>query len=107
MKKLLITCTALLLIFESPVYAQLLSDSANLKILKTRSRLLLLNQDSIENGTDLNDLDALRGQVGCGTVDIGNQDISSTLSGDINIIITGDIINTGNRCTTSPLVSSQ
>ena len=107
MKKFLVTFFVLLLTFESPVYAQLLSDSANLKILKTRSRLLLLNEDSIEGGTDLNDLDALRGQVGCGSVDIGNQDITSTLSGDINIIITGDIINTGNRCTTSPLISSE
>lgn len=107
MKKLLVTIIVLLFTLESPVYAQLLSDSTNLKILKTRSRLLLLNQDSIVGGTDLNNINALRGQVGCGTVDIGNQDVSTTLSGDVNIVITGDIINTGNRCTTSPLLSNQ
>ena len=106
MKKIIAVASLLLLTFESPVYAQLLSDSANLKILKARSRLLLINKDRIEGTTDLNDLDALRGQVSCGSVDIGNQDITSTLSGDVNIIITGDIINTGNRCTTNPLTST-
>jgi hypothetical protein len=37
-------------------------------------------------------------QTGCGTLAIGNQASENTLSGDINVIIAGDVINTGNKC---------
>jgi len=81
----------------------LLQDRANLKVLKARSQVLLLNQDNLEknnpNGNiSKESLESVAGQAGCGSVDIGNQSVDKTLTGDINIVITGDVINTGNRC---------
>ena len=102
-----ISLMLIVLLVSSPLHAQLLSDETNLKILKTRSQLLLLNSETIKQEAGLNDIDSIVGRVDCGSIDIGNQDINSTLTGDINIIITGDIINTGNRCTAIPGIADQ
>jgi erythromycin esterase-like protein len=81
--------------------AQLLNDSANVKILKARAQLLHQNADAIDDDANerLGDqLNNVGGRVDCGSVDIGNQVISSGIGQDVSVIITGDIINTGNRC---------
>lgn len=78
--------------------AQLLDDTANVKILKARAKLLHQNEDTITD--DLNKSGQLGnvGRVDCGSVDIGNQVVSNGIGQDISVVITGDIINTGNRC---------
>ena len=82
--------------------AEILSDSANRKVLKVRSDLLLGDTTRKFSGNQLQELDALseqiRGRASCGSIDIGNQSVSSSFSGEINVIVTGDIINTGNSC---------
>ncbi|MEO0368369.1 MAG: hypothetical protein AAF197_06225 [Pseudomonadota bacterium] len=103
--KITVITTLLGLLVSLPLQAQLLNDETNLKILKTRSQLLLLNAETIEREAGLNDIDSIVGRVDCGSIDIGNQDLSTTLTGDINIVITGDIINTGNRCTAIPSIA--
>lgn len=82
------------------VSAQLLEDRANVKILKARAKLLHLNEDRMTDRLNAQDqrLNGLQGRVDCGSVDIGNQVISSGIGQDISVVITGDIINTGNRC---------
>ncbi|MEO1944395.1 MAG: hypothetical protein ABGY11_08830 [Candidatus Thioglobus sp.] len=90
------------MLFSSEVYAQVLDDKANMKVLKVRAKLLrggttqkysagkLSNYQSIE--------EQIRAQVNCGSIDIGNQDVDSNFSGEINIIVVGDIVNAGNNC---------
>ena len=94
-----ILCAAAVAVLPQLAFAQLLDDSANVKILKARAQLLHLNEDKFTD--DLNEkgqLNNLAGSVDCGSVDIGNQVISSGIGQDISVVITGDIINTGNRC---------
>ncbi len=80
--------------------AQVLDDTANMKILKARSRLMHENRantvDEINRNTG--SLNNVGGQVNCGSVDIGNQVTSGGIGQDVSVIITGDIINTNNRC---------
>lgn len=82
--------------------AQLVEDSANRKVLKVRSDLLRGDATRKFSGNQLQGLNSLGGQISgratCGAVDIGNQHVSSTFSGEINVIVTGDIVNTGNNC---------
>lgn len=82
--------------------AQLLDDAANRKVLKVRSDLLRGDTTRKFSGGQLQNLDELKSQISgratCGAVDIGNQHVSSTFSGEINVIVAGDIINTGNNC---------
>ena len=80
--------------------AQHLDDMANLKILKAKSRLLHENKKAISKkvGNNAGVGSDLVGEVDCGSVAIGNQAAPTGLSQDISIIITGDIINTDNRC---------
>ena len=82
--------------------AQLLEDSANRKVLKVRSDLLRGDTTRKFSGGQLQSLDELQSQISgratCGAVDIGNQHVNSTFSGEINVIVAGDIINTGNNC---------
>jgi len=86
--------------YSSHAFAQLLNDSANLKILKARTQLLFENKESLEE--ELDTTAGLGGNVGgrvnCGSVDIGNQISTSSVGQNISIIITGDIINTDNNC---------
>ncbi len=100
MKALLLSALLLSIIMPLPVNAQLLDDTANVKILKARAQLLHLNEDKITDDLNAQDnrLNNLGGRVDCGSVDIGNQVISSGIGQDISVVITGDIINTGNRC---------
>ncbi len=80
-----------------------LPDQANMKILQVRTRLMHL-QDNVLGDDIPSDLDQLMefgvlpGRVGCGSVEIGNQIAGVAPSGDITIIIAGDIINAGNKC---------
>jgi hypothetical protein len=87
--------------------AQLLQDSANLKILSARTKLMQSNNryfmDQIKSrGAPVNPSDAqslLQSIGGCGNVQIGNSYGSSgSMGADISVIITGDILNVGNRC---------
>jgi len=89
----------------TPVAAQLLDDKANLKILNTRSKLLLLNKHYFDEllkqqgaPTSEDDTRQYIGRVGCGSVEIGNQSVNSTISSEISVVIVGDVINFGNRC---------
>ena len=80
-------------------HAQVLDDGANMKILKARAQLLHYNKKEL--GKQTNDklkVGDLAGKVECGSVDIGNQSVNSGFGKDIEIIITGDIINTNNHC---------
>ncbi|HZX31216.1 MAG TPA: hypothetical protein VFF03_07685 [Rhodocyclaceae bacterium] len=84
-----------------------LDDGANMKILAARAQMMRLNSDyfneQIKNAgaptTKEEALDLYRGRVGCGSVDIGNQVVSSGIGNEISVIILGDVINVGNRCT--------
>ncbi len=87
--------------------AQLLQDSANLKILSARTKLMLSNNsyfmDQIKSrGGPVNPSDAqslLQSNGGCGNVQIGNSyGASGSMGADISVVITGDILNVGNRC---------
>lgn len=82
--------------------AQLLEDSANRKVLKVRSDLLRGDATRKFSGNQLGSYNNLKGQISgratCGAVDIGNQHVASSFSGEINVIVTGDIVNTGNNC---------
>lgn len=90
----------------SPAFAQRISDDTNVKILKSKAQALRMTPEAFkklaeEKGapTDKNSLSSLYGgQVGCGSISIGNQLVERTLKGDINIIILGDVVNVGNRC---------
>jgi hypothetical protein len=95
----------IILILPSLAASQgLLDDRANMKVLKVRSQMLLLTEDSLTNEnpnaqfTGSDGLIQQQIQTGCGTLAIGNQATENTLSGDINVIIAGDVINTGNKC---------
>ncbi|MDX1738359.1 MAG: hypothetical protein R3261_08975, partial [Alphaproteobacteria bacterium] len=83
-------------------FAQVLDDSANRKILKFRSNLLQGDTTQKYSAGQLSTYSTLEEQIrasaNCGAVDIGNQDVNSNFSGEINIIIAGDIINSGNNC---------
>ena len=87
--------------------AQLLQDSANLKILSARTKLMLSNNsyfmDQIKSrGGPVSPADAqslLQLNSGCGNVQIGNSyGASGSMGADISVVITGDILNVGNRC---------
>jgi len=87
---------------STDVFAQVLDDRANLKVLKTRAKLATGSSTyTYSNGQldALTDLESqVRSQANCGSVDIANQTVDSSFSGQINIIIAGDIVNTGNNC---------
>ncbi len=82
--------------------AQVLDDSANVKILKVRSSLLEGDTTQKYSAGQLNNYSTLEEQIrataSCGSIDIGNQDVNSNFAGEINIIIAGDIMNTGTNC---------
>ncbi|MBS1190137.1 MAG: hypothetical protein H6R10_1929 [Rhodocyclaceae bacterium] len=93
--------------FPPAASAAALDDNANMRILAARSRIMRLNNDYFmeqlkQKGAPTNEEEALemyRGRVGCGSVDIGNQVVSSGIGNEISVIILGDVINVGNRCT--------
>ena len=96
---------AVLFAQSTPAFAQLLDDRANMKILSMRSRVLLLNRDYFDDilkekniPTQGEDTGQYLGRVGCGSVEIGNQTVNSTMASEISVIIVGDVINFGNRC---------
>lgn len=82
--------------------AQILDDSANRKVMRTRANMLRgdatrrYSNNQLPKTTDMDN--RIRGRANCGAVDIGNQHVDSTFSGEINVIVTGDVINTGNVC---------
>lgn len=84
------------------VAAQVLDDRANMKVLKTRAKLATGSSTYVYSNGQLDAMSDLKGQVrsqaNCGSVDIANQTVDSSFSGEINIIITGDVVNTGNNC---------
>lgn len=80
-----------------PAAAQALNDNTNLKLLKAKSNLLKMKQD------EKNKPGAAAGKTGqdfgCGHVDIGNVDRQKGVTGgEVTVVITGDVINTGNKC---------
>lgn len=87
---------------NADLHAQVLDDRANMKVLKTRSKLAtgsstyVYSNGQLDAFTDLED--QVRSVANCGSVDIANQTVDKTFSGQINIIITGDVVNTGNSC---------
>jgi len=103
-RRILLSLCALTAVWlvASDGFAEILSDSANRKVLRVRSELLVGDTTRKFSGNQLQDLDSLGGQISgrasCGAIDIGNQQVSSSFSGEINVIVTGDIINTGNNC---------
>lgn len=102
-KKTVIVSSLIFAVFGGGVsFAQVLDDGANRKILKLRSTLLEGDTTQRYSAGQLNSYSNLEEQIrasaNCGAVDIGNQDVNSNFSGEINIIIAGDIINSGNNC---------
>ena len=104
-KKTLAMCLcafAVTLVIGDDVAAQVLDDRANMKVLKVRSKLATGSSTYVYSNGQLDalaDLESqIRSQVTCGSVDIANQTVDSSFSGQINVIITGDIVNTGNNC---------
>ena len=92
----------MLCLFSADGLAQVLDDRANLKVLKTRAKLATGSSTYVYSNGQLDalaDLESqIRSQVNCGSVDIANQTVDSSFSGEINIIIAGDVVNTGNNC---------
>lgn len=83
----------------SIAHAQLLDDKANMKVLRAKSNMLRINPRTLEKHTPHNALEASPQNVtACGAVDIGNQYTDSNRTGDISVVIVGDIVNTGNVC---------
>lgn len=84
--------------------AQFLDDKANVKILKARAELLHQNKNNFQKDALKGNLDStgLAAKVNCGSIDIANQVTSGGVGQDINVIITGDIINTNNHCINTP-----
>lgn len=86
------------------VKAQVLDDSANVKILSAQSKTLLINDQYFEEmlrGFGLPEgPDDIREEYSnqCGSVSIGNNFASNQLGTDITVIIVGDILNVGNTC---------
>ncbi|NBT29766.1 MAG: hypothetical protein EBT18_09845 [Gammaproteobacteria bacterium] len=86
------------------VKAQVLDDSANVKILSAQSQTLLINHQYFEDmlrGFGLPEgPDDIREEYSsqCGSVSIGNNFASNQLGTDITVIIVGDILNVGNTC---------
>ncbi|MGB1539702.1 MAG: hypothetical protein ACPG80_01970 [Rickettsiales bacterium] len=87
----------LMLTASSAAQAQLLADDANIKVLKARAQLLTTNKDSLTDKLNSQGQN-IGGRVECGSVDIGNDFSSTNIGRDITVVITGDIINTDNRC---------
>lgn len=96
------TVIACSVLWGTAATSQVLDDRANMKILKVRSKLLegdstrKYSAGQLSSYADLEE--QIRAQATCGAIDIGNQDVNSNFAGEINIIIAGDIINTGNNC---------
>lgn len=88
-----------------PAGAQLLDDKINLKVLTNRAMLLQLNKNYFDDllkqqgaPTSPSDAEQYIGRVGCGSVEIGNQYVDTSIAHDISVVIVGDVINVGNRC---------
>jgi len=88
----------------SPGGAQVLDDSANVKILSAQSQTLLINHSYFEDilqgyGLPLREDDVREEYLqNCGSVSIGNNFASNQIGGDITVIIVGDVLNVGNSC---------
>ncbi len=89
---------------EAP--AQVLDDAANAKLLSAHSKTLLINDHYFEDllrgyglpsGADEIQQEYLN-SAQCGSVNIGNNYASNQISGEITVIIVGDILNVGNTC---------
>lgn len=85
--------------------AQLLDDKTHLKILSNKAMLMQLNQSHFDDllkkqnaPTSQKDVEQYVGRVGCGSVEIGNQSVDSGIAKEISVVIVGDVINFGNRC---------
>ena len=89
--------------------ADVLDDTANLRILSARSKVLTVNAayfnerlKEIGAPTTKEDLvKELEGKTDCGSVSIGNQYTESSFANEVTIIIVGDITNVGNVCTSN------
>lgn len=88
-----------------PVQAQFLDDKANLKVLAVRAQMLRTNtayfNDLIKSRgapTKAEELDQYIGRVGCGSVEIGNQQVSNGIGNEVSVVIVGDVLNVGNYC---------
>ncbi len=92
------------LMSASTSIAQVLDDSANVKILAAQSKTLLINNqyfDDMLQGYGLpSGPEDIRDEYlnQCGSVSIGNNFASNQLGTDITVIIVGDILNVGNSC---------
>lgn len=82
--------------------AQLLDDNANMKILRARAELARGSETQVYSGGQLKSKAELeqqmRGRATCGAVDIGNQSVNTDFTGQVTIVITGDVVNSGNNC---------
>ncbi len=93
---------SVLSLVSTDVTAQVMDDRANMKVLKTRAKMATGSSTYVYSNGQLDaftDLESqIRAQANCGSVDIANQTVDSSFSGQINIIIAGDVVNTGNNC---------
>jgi hypothetical protein len=82
--------------------AQVLDDNANMKILRARAEMARGSETQVYSGGQLKSKAELeqemRGRATCGTVDIGNQSINTDFTGQVTIVIAGDVVNSGNNC---------
>ena len=107
-RPLIFCLTAELALFAAfaafPVGAQVLDDSANVKILSAQSQTLLINHSYFEDmlqgyGLPLSEDDVREEYLqDCGSVSIGNNFASNQIGSDITVIIVGDVLNVGNSC---------
>ena len=89
--------------------ADVLDDTANLRILSARSKVLTVNaayfNDRLKEigapATKEDLVKELEGKTDCGSVSIGNQYTESSFANEVTIIIVGDITNVGNVCTSN------
>lgn len=103
--RLLRAMPVLIFVTTWPAQAQLLDDKANLKVLTVRAQMLRINtayfEDLIKSRgapSKAEDLDQYIGRVGCGSVEIGNQKVSSGIGNEVSVVIVGDVLNVGNYC---------
>ena len=89
-------------LLSTDVAAQVMDDRANMKVLKTRAKMATGSSTYVYSNGQLDaftDVESrVRSQANCGSVDIANQTVDSSFSGQITIVIAGDVVNTGNNC---------
>lgn len=103
-RRLLLLCASfcIVLLVAHSAGAVEMDDSINVKVLRVRAMAMRMNSANLaEDLPTTNEellLASLKGTTSCGGVEIGNQYVNTSFGGDLEVIITGDVINAGNTC---------